>query len=227
MKGSTIVSRARLVLNDADATRWTDTELALWITDGCRYIALRRPDSCSVNAAMALVSGAKQSIAGLTIPGVRLLDVMRNVSSGRSIKIADRQSLDAYSPSWYAETAGETVNYVYDGRDPATFYVSPPAIAAAQIEILYSRAPVEITTGNLASQELTIDDLFTPPLLDYVLFRSYAKDADFAHNANLSAAYLSACDAALGVRSRTDLAFSPDANSPGGAPQAAASIGGV
>lgn len=226
MKGQDITSRARIVLHDPAATRWSDTELALWINDGCKYIALVRPDSCAVNAAMTLAAGTKQSIAGLTPPGVRLLDVVRT-SAGRGITIADRQELDTWRPTWHADTAGPTENYVYDNRDPKTFYVVPPATVGAQIDIIYSRVPVEITSGELATVTLSPGDEYADALLNYVLFRCYAKDAEATHNADLAAMYLQACNASLGVKTTADVAMSPDLNSPGGKVSPGTTVGGV
>lgn len=226
MKGQDIVSRARLVLQDAAATRWGDTELALWINDGCKYIAVQRPDSCAVNQMMALVAGSKQSIAALTPNGVRLLDVVRT-AAGRAITLADRQELDTYSPTWHADTAGPTENYVFDNRDPKTFYVWPPASAGAQIEVIYSRVPQEIAVSDLGSTVLSLDDLYADALLNYVLFRCYAKDAEATHNADLASLYLQACNSALGIKTSADAAASPDLNSPGGKVAAGVSLGGT
>jgi hypothetical protein len=222
MIGSDIVTRVRLVLQDA-ATRWADTELALWITDGCTFISVNRPDACVVNASMPLASGAKQSIAGLTPPGVRLLDVMDGVT------LADKQTLDTHKRGWMSATPGATCNYVYDSRDPLTFYVSPPAPASGSptLNIIYQRAPVAITSGTLGSQVLSVADNYLPALVDYVLFRCYSKDADDTKNAELAMMYLTACANGLGIKSAKDLAASPDMNSPGGKVAAGATVGGV
>ena len=227
MLGSDIVTRARLVLQDA-ATRWADSELALWITDGCTFIAINRPDACIVSGTMALAAGAKQSIAGLTPPGMRLIDVVSEVATGKGVKLVDRQTLDTHRPGWHAATAGATQNYVYDSREPQTFYVYPPATGSSPtLSIIYQRAPVVITSGTLGSQVLSVGDLYLPALLDYVLFRCYSKDADDTKNAELAMMYLTACANGLGIKDAKDLAFSPDMNSPGGKISAGATVGGV
>lgn len=228
MIGSDVVTRLRLVANDADAIRWTSEELVLWINDGCRFIALLRPDSCSVNGTMALVAGSKQSIAGLTPAGLRVLDVVRATASGRAIRLVDREVLDTQLPSWHAATQGVPTNWVFDNRDPKTFYVYPPAAATTQIELIYSRNPVALANvSELASVTLSPDDIYIDPLVNYVLHRLYSKDADFAQNANLSANYLAACVQALTGKARTDVAFSPDLNAPGGRPTPGAAAGGA
>lgn len=227
MLGSDVVSRARYVLNDADATRWTDAELALWINDGCRLIAIARPDSCAVEATMSLAAGSKQTIAGLTPPGLRLLDVVRATASGRGIKLVDRQVLDAYEANWHAATQAVPVHWVFDPRTPKTFYVYPPALVNTQVDLVYTRDPITVAAGTLGSQTLSIDDIYIGALTDYVLFRAYAKDSDETHNAGLAAGYLAAAQAALGVKTDADRAASPDFNSAAGRPEAAAAAGGT
>ncbi len=227
MKGTDIISRARIVLNDADATRWTDAEFVNWINDACRFVAVLRPDSCVVNQAMALAAGTKQSIAGLTPAGLRLMDVVRNLPTGRAIRLVDRDVLDTQMPNWHGATQAPTTNYVFDNRDPKNFYVYPPAAAGAQVEVIYSRNPVEITVGTLATQDLSPDDIFMDAVLNFVLFRAYSKDATFAQNANLAASYRGLAEALLGGKTGVDAKFSPDFNSAGGKPTAAAASGGL
>ena len=225
MKGSDILSRWRILLQDHASRRWQDSEFVLWLNDGCKYITIQRPDACVVNTSMPLVAGTKQSIAALAIPGVRLLDVVRN-SAGRAITLVDRNELDSYRPTWHADTAGATENYVFDNRDPKNFYVWPPAVAAATIDVIYSRVPPEVTLSTLGDA-LPFDDLYLDPLLNYTLFRAYAKDAEATQNAELAAAYLQACNTALGVKTTADVAASPDLNSPGGKVAAGVTLGGT
>lgn len=226
MIGNDIATRLRLIINDQDAIRWTAEELVHWINDGCRFICLRRPDAASVNASMTLVAGTKQSVSGLTPAGLRVLDCVRAVQSGRAIRYVEREVLDTQLPTWHASTAGVPTNWTYDNRDPKTFYVYPPAVASTTVEIVYSRNPVALSSvADLSSVVLSLDDIYIDPLLNYVLYRCYGKDADFAQNVNLSAGYLAACVAALEGKTRTDVGFTPDLNSAGGRPSAGQASG--
>lgn len=220
MFGQQVIARARHVLQDLNGTRWADSEFTTWINDGCVFIAINRPDSCVVNASMVLFAGTKQSIAALPIPGMRLLDVVRELTTGRGVKLTDRNTLDTHRPGWHAATPAPVVNYVYDNRDPTTFYVYPPADPGSTLEILYQRVPVAISVEQLDTHALSPADLYLPALVDYVLFRAYSKDADDTKNADLAGMYLTACANGLGIKSRADLAASPDMNSAGGTPAA-------
>lgn len=99
MKGQDIIERVRLILDDESGTGWATAELVGWINDACLFVALLRPDSCVVNGNMTLVAGSKQSIAGLTPAGLRLLDVIYNVSTGRAMRMVDRRRLDSAQPT--------------------------------------------------------------------------------------------------------------------------------
>ena len=94
MNGKDIEDRARLIVSDPTKVRWTAAEVALWITDACRYIALVRPDACSTNGVLTLVKGVKQTISTATPKGLRLLDVIGNEPDGQPISLVDREELE-------------------------------------------------------------------------------------------------------------------------------------
>lgn len=229
MIASDIIDRARIVLNDADGVRWLDSEMLKWVSDGQRVIALVRPDASVVNTTLTLSAGTKQSIPS---DGLRLLDVVRNldaVGAGlRVVRHVDRDVLDTQNPTWHSETGVSIVkNYIYDNRDPKTFYVYPPALSTSKVEIIYSKNPPDVT---LIGSTIAIADIYADPLLNYVLHRAYSKDAEFAQNFQLSANYLAIFQQMLGIKTGKDAAYSPDLNSRGRTtmPSAAAlQMGGV
>lgn len=229
MLASEIIDRARIVLNDADGIRWLDAEFFKWINDGQRVIALVRPDSCVANTTLTLVAGSKQT---LPADGLRLLDVVRNIavdgSGARAVRHVDRDVLDTQNPSWHTDTGAQLVkNYSYDNRDPKNFYVYPPALVTSRLELIYSKNPTDVTALGSA---IAVADIYADPLLNYVLYRAYSKDAEFAQNFQLSAGYLGAFNSMLGIKTSKDAAFSPDLNSKGRttSPNAAAlQMGGV
>ena len=236
MKVSDIISRARILLNDQDGTRWLDNELVSWINDAQKLIALVRPDSSVSNSTVTLVAGTKQSIPS---GGFRLLDVIRNigndgVTGGRSIRVVDREVLDSQDPMWHTTTAAGTIkHFIYDNRNPLTYYVYPPAIAGTKIEVMYSVSPTEIVynAGNVAgtmNTDLTVADIYLESVLNYAMYRAYSKDAEFSQNPQLAAGYLQTVYSMLGIKTQKDVAFSPDLNSKGAMPNAAAiQAGGV
>jgi hypothetical protein len=225
MLGSDVVERVRRVLQDDDGVRWTDPEVLQWLTDGQRTIVLYRPDACMANESIDLVEGSKQKIPDA---GLRLLDVVRNVG-GRAVRLVDREVLDTGNPLWHTGKGSSVIrNYAYDDRDPKTFYVSPPAQKpdtsknpplVAKLEIMYSKSPPDVTA---VGDTLTLPDIYIDPLVNYVLFRCYSKDSQFAQNAALASGYLQACMSMLGVKMKRDVSYSPDLNSKGSMPNTTA-----
>lgn len=214
MLASEIIDRARVILNDADGVRWLDSEFFKWINDAQRVIALVRPDSVVSNTTITLAAGTKQT---LPTEALRLLDVVRNItqanSGGRAVRHVDRDVLDTQNPDWHGDTGTQTIkNYVYDNRDPKTFYVYPPALSTSKLEVIYSKNPTDVTT---LANPLAVADIYADPLLNYVLYRAYSKDAEFAQNGNLAASYLGTFNSMLGIKTSKDAAYSPDLHSKG------------
>lgn len=230
MKVSDVISRVRSILNDADATgyRWTDQELIDAVNDAQGVIAIYRPDCFSVNEVITLVAGSKQSIPAA---GHRLLDVIRNIGAngttpGRAIRPTDRDTLDAYDPYWHTNSQkSEIKNSVYDERNPKSFWVNPPASAGTKVEILYAKRPTTLTTTN---DDLAISDAYFEAVLLFTLFRAYAKEADYAGNAQLASSYLSLFASMLGIKLQKDVAFGMSMNRKGAESNPAAiQAGGV
>ena len=136
-----IIRRAVETLQDTTSIRWPVNELVRYLNDGQREIVLHRPDSMVTNATLALAAGSKQTIPS---GGAKLIEVVRNsAGSKRAVRLCNREILDAQSPGWHS-LAGvtEILHFMFDPRDPKTFYVYPPAAAAnASVELVYSAYP--------------------------------------------------------------------------------------
>jgi hypothetical protein len=211
--GANIVSRAAIILQDTTGVRWPQTEeLLLWLNDGQREIVLRKPDAYAQNEVVALIAGTKQSIPA---NGIQLLDVIRNMGTdgetpGRAVTRIDREILDEQRPNWHTEDASdETKHYTFDGQDPKRFYVYPPqASPPGKVEMVYASSPTDLP--SLATT-ITLDDIYSGPLLDYVLYRAYSKDADLTPSApERAVAHYNSFLSALGAKSQIQEASSPN-----------------
>lgn len=212
--GQQIIYRAEIILQDTTNVRWPEAELTYWLNDAQRAIVLIKPDASAVNAAVICVAGAKQSIPAA---GVQLLDIIRNMGTngttpGRAILQIERRILDEQRPDWHTETASDEVkHFMFDERNPRNFYVYPPQPTSAfgYVEMLYSAAPTDLAT--LASV-ISLDDIYAGPILDYILFRAYSKDADLSPSAPQRAtAYYQAFMAALSGKNEAESMHDPDA----------------
>lgn len=207
--GQKIVDRARRLLQDqaTGGTRWLDAEVLDWINDAQREIVLLKPNAKSVTANLTLVQGTKQ---GLPSAGIQLLSIVRNVS-GPAILRVDRSVLDSENRNWHTDTADDTVlHYVFDEDAPTTFYVYPPQPASpGAIEIVYAGSPTDL--ANLAAT-IDLNDIYANPILDYLLYRSYSKDTEYAGNAERAANHYAAFQGSLGLKVQAEVTSSPNQN---------------
>lgn len=208
-----LVARASTLIQDATNVRWPIPELVGWLNDGQREVALNKPEASVKNVSVALIAGSTKQT--LPADAVLLIDVVRNTGSGGSspgtaVRLTDREVLDAQRPTWHsdANTVGYIQHYTYDTRDPKNFYVYPKAPGGGwQIEVVYSSSPQDAVTGGVIS----IDDTYANALLDYILYRAYSKDAEYAGNANLAVAHYTAFANSLGIKTQNDMSRNPNA----------------
>lgn len=210
-----VIDKAQIILQDTTGIRWPGSELLDWLNDGQREVVLLKPNSFIKNLAIKLVAGTKQS---LPADGVQLIDVVRNMgttgaTAGRAIRITMREVLDAQLPDWHLETASAAVkHYMYSLLDPKNFYVYPPQPASNQghVEIIYGAAPTNATLGGT----ITIDDIYQNILIDYILYRAYSKDTEYAADQNRAAAHQSAFFSALTGKTQAEVGVNPNSTAP-------------
>ena len=200
---SEITSSAAIALQDEDHVRWPLTELYRWINQGAAEIVLRRPAARSLTEDVPLVLGTLQKIPS---GGIELLDIPRNAAGG-PVRLIDRQLLDDTVPTWHTmKPAASIKHYSFDERTPTTFYVYPPAREGIAVQMLYSAAPPEIAGID---ESIDLDRAYLGPMVSYVLYRAYAKDAETG-NAQLAVAHLGAFNDALGSQNEVTAAVSPN-----------------
>ena len=196
-----IVDDAQTILQDTTAVRWSEAELLGWLNAGQREIATLRPDATTVTTTHSTVAGTRQT---LPAAATALVDVIRT-SGGAAIRKVPHELLDALRPGWHADTSGAAKNYTYDPRTPKVFYVYPPSAGGVALELKYQTTATDC--ASLAST-ITIDDAFANPLLDYVLFRAYAKDNEMGGETRAAAARAS-FENSLGLKAAADAAAAP------------------
>lgn len=209
-----VLNQAQIQIQDKTGTRWPPSELLSWYNMALQAIVTERPDANVKNTTFSTVIGTKQS---LPADGLRLIDIPRNEGGQKKpIRVIDRMILDD-NYAWHnqATPATEVLHYVYDDRDPKTFYLYPAPAAAVQINLVYSTAPVAATIANFDTdvQVIGVDDNYVPAILDYILYRAYQKDASYAGNENRAASAYGAFRNSLGIKTNADQAMSPNRQS--------------
>lgn len=226
-----LLLRIRDTLQDTTGVRWLDAELLRYMNDAQREIVNLRPEAAATTANVALVVGTAQTIP---TAGLRLIKVVRNMSAAggsatgkRAIRIVDREILDSQEPDWHdSSVSGDAAHtttvkhYVFDEDDPRRFYVYPGASTTSTfVEIVYSTNPTDF--ANTSSATMFVDDIYANALIDYVLYRSYMKDAEFAGNQQRSGMHYQLFTSSLGAGGQSQTMLSPNMD----APRSAAPVG--
>jgi hypothetical protein len=206
LSAQSIIRRVVDTLQDTTSVRWPIPELVRYLNDGQREVILYRPDATIKNASLTCIAGPKQS---LPADGAKLIDIIRNSganSNNSSVRLVAREILDTQIPNWYSLAGDDSaVHYTYDPRDPTVFYVYPPATTDTVLEVSYSAYPTDVTepadgsdytdvTGNL-----DVPDMYGNVIIDYILYRAYTKDSEYAGNAQRAVSHYQAFANALGI----------------------------
>jgi hypothetical protein len=193
LTGANLISRIQDTLQDTTGVRWVSAELLRYINDAQREVVNFKPASAADHSNIQLATGTEQSIPDVAMS---LIKVVRNMSAtggsatgGRTIRLVDVDILDSMEPDWHsASVTGDATHgsiikhYVYDQDDPRRFYVYPGVKSGsnAYVELVTARSPTDLSA---TSSTIYIDDVYGNALIDYVLFRCYMKDSEFAGNA--------------------------------------------
>lgn len=205
-----IIQTAHELLQDPEGIRWPATELVGHLNDGQREIATLRPDMFVVTAPMA-ITGVKHTLPDAC---VNLQEISRN-TNGAPIRLVDRFMLDAVEPGWMTRAANKVIrHYCYDSKYPDVFFTYPPAASGASVDLVYSSLPVDVAapsgaTASTVTGNITCKDTCKSPLLHFVLFRAYSKDAEFGGNAALAQSNYALFTAALKTDAATGEAVKP------------------
>lgn len=225
MKASELMDRARRIVLDETSVRWPLAELGMWMNDAVREIILQKPSASSDNRVLTLQAGTYQTIPS---DALALLRIVRNVSGtaqnrtgGRAIRIVSRDVLDSQHVDWHS-TAGipfsaVVKHYIYDETDAKTFYVFPGNDGTGKVEAVVSRVPVAVShTGSdpeslpAWSGEIGLPDIYSNAILDYMLYRAYSKDAQYAGNSQRAASHYQQFGNSLGIKLNVEALLSPN-----------------
>lgn len=228
-----VVAEARLLLGDADAVRWTQSELLGYLNDGQREIAILRPDSSiSVTSFQLQPNESKQ-----TLPdnAMRLLKITRNMgvngsTPGRAITLAVHDELDRTTPNWHTSTPAAVIrHFIYDGKSPKVFYVypRPSAVIVGEDEEAVTQIPYVEAHLQVAPEDCTIngvdeatddtaisvDDVYKKALVDFIEMQARLKASDSFDQEGSDKAYGRFLNR-LGLKLQADKATDPNRNAP-------------
>jgi hypothetical protein len=206
---SALIAQASEIAQDETNVTWSTTQALEWLNDAQKALVSMRPDASVSVSSMLLVPGTKQMTSGR-----RLMGVSRNMGSdgateGRAVRLVERGIKDDYNPSWHSDTATLVVKeYIYDARLPQQFWVWPPVSPASPvyIETIEATTPADLTAQ---SQAISINDIYAPPLVEWMCYRFFSRDAEEMPDAQRAASHFGNFFALMGEKIKVDMAVSP------------------
>lgn len=213
-------------MNDTARVRWTDADWLEWLNDGHRDACLIKNDVYVVNSSILLTPSVTRQ--DLPPDGLMLMSLTRNMgadglTTGRAIRVAARDALDAQVPGWHSDPEdliNGILNYMYDPRDPYHYYCYPMAPSTAWwAELVYGAIPPDMPTlGDV----ILLRDVYANALLDYILFRANSRDEVQGQPNPAAQMYFQKFTAAFGLKGREEAQNSPNLTTTPGAPVPAA-----
>lgn len=208
-----LVDKAAQQLRDEGNSQWTESTLLGWLNDGQRQAVIFKDDANVKVETVQLVAGTKQSVPA---KAHLLLDVPRNMGTdgttvGPAITYVKRRDLDMERPGWHTDTAAaEVEHWTYDQRMPKVFWTYPPQPSSSQgyVELMHNEIPDDIVIGNIGDP-ITISDVYSMALIDYMLFRAYDRDNKSASYQQRSQRYWNRFLQSLGVTEQRENVSDP------------------
>lgn len=169
-----LITSVAATLNDPAHVRWTVANLVTYLNDACLQTVIARPEAKVATRVLQLTEGTRQT---LPADAVALMEVQRNVPSGRVVRFVDKKTMDASLPLWHAASRMVDVrDYTFDPKDPKTFWVYPPAHATTKTEVLLSVRPTIVASVAAPWDPFPLDPEYSEPVRLWMLHRAYAID---------------------------------------------------
>jgi hypothetical protein len=219
LTGANLIDRIQDTLQDTTSVRWPEAELLRYINDAQREIVNFRPEASATTATVTLSSGTLQDLPSA---GLRLIKVTRNMSAAsggtgkRAIRIVDIDILNTQNPDWHDPTVtGEAAHgsivkhYAFDPDNPRQFFVYPGIDSSSNgyVEVVYSKAPTDLSA---TSDTIDVDDIFANAIVDFVLYRAYQKDSEYAGNAQRAGTHYQLFTNSIGQGSQAQNIVNPN-----------------
>ncbi|MGL4486142.1 MAG: DUF6682 family protein [Yersinia sp. (in: enterobacteria)] len=191
-----IIGRVNTQLKDTVWLRWPLAELCDYYNDAIRAVILARPDAGASMEIIAAKTGTQQQ---LPEGAVRLIEIIR-LENGGVLRPVPREVLDCQYPDWH-QMSGAVECYCYNELTPKIFYLFPGPTRSVGIEAVVARMPSTVVISDLSDKTLLpIDELYTNPLVDWMLFRAFCKDGDAGANLTLAIQHYQVFSDQLGVK---------------------------
>lgn len=196
--------RGQIKDEDVNAYRWTDAKLFRYMSMGQTEIVKLRPSANSVRANVTLTVDKTLQTGIVPATAIELIEVIRNMGAdgntpGQIITETSFELLDRSDRNWHTATASTVIDqWLKHPAEKTVFFVYPRAhaVTVVQVEILYSKNPVEITA---LADAIEIEEQWRQQLVWYVAGQALMEDEPHADMPR-GTAFMSTFYRSLGVK---------------------------
>lgn len=167
-----LLDKALTILNDPGGARWPLSELLGYFRDGLVDLASHHPELFTVRGTVNLTAGSRQDLPAGTVGVDEVLSVTTDGVTTYPTQTT-RELLDRHQPGWASATAGPARDYVADPRTPVIWLSPPQPATPGTMDVSY----YWVNPGIGLADDIPVADSWEPALMDYVLYRAFAKDA--------------------------------------------------
>lgn len=209
MEVAPLISAARRLIVDAGTIqRVTDESFVEYINEGLTYIVAQNPFTVTGRVEWQTSPNATSYHTLLNASSVALPQGARHivfVIDVPALTETDGQVLNLEDPGWRVSTTpGAVRNWVRSANSTVGFYTYPAAPTGTILEVDCCLHPEQVLD---AQDELDgLREEFTSVLIDYMVYRALAEDADNVANQGLSISYLDKANAVIAQVKEEDIA---------------------
>lgn len=207
MKVSDLTEPLSFILNDTLKTTYPKPAMLSAVNNGCRMVALVRPDVSTEVGTVELKSGTQQK---LPEEAMRLLDTCYLIKEDKPflpVELVMRSDLDRLVPKWQQQQESDRVTEVmYDERFPKTFWCNPPASSGVQLQLSYAVMPKVVASED---DDFPLAEKYVPVVMEWVLYLMFSRDAENSINQQRAADHRAQFYAMLAIKTQSDKEVSP------------------
>lgn len=160
----------RLIQDETETYRYSDTFLLGLVNQSLKRVALLRPDLFAYVSTMTCTAG--EVIQSAPADSIRIIEVY-SIVGGNALIETNRETMDQNVPTWPNDTAGAAVNWFRNVRNPNKFYIYPQAPADQSLNIEYAQTPTDYAIGATIT---LLPDAYFPVLVDMTVFLAESID---------------------------------------------------
>ena len=199
MKIQEVLNIVASMLNDEEKVSWTENMLLNYFNLALREMFNVRPDLFNHSIEYVCQEGYRQIAPS---DNLHFFKVFSNVN-GRICKYMPLATLNNINPKWTTNKPDEEVEiFTYDFDNPKFFYVYPPAVNGLKLNVEYS----QVDKWYLDTEEdFPLPSNWVATVMDYMCYRAYQRDTEFAPNDTRIQSHLTAFQQSLQNKAQADI----------------------